>query len=551
VKIGDVKGRSAYERRAWGDAYEALSRASAATLCADDVERLAWSAVLTGHDDASIGAFERLHQLRLDGGEVPRAARAALWLAMRLGSLGESARAGGWLGRAQRLVEREGPDSLERGYLRLPSVVRFTAAGDHRSARAAASEAAEIGERHGDADLRALGRSFEGRALIRQGLIAEGLPLLDEAMLAVTGGELSPCVTGLIYCGVIASCQQCHAHDRAREWTAALNDWCEAQPQLVAFAGACLVHRSEILQLGGAWPEAFAEARRASTRLSKAKDGEAGNAFYQEGELHRLVGEHAEAEKAYARASERGRDPQPGFALLRLSQGQVEAAAAAMRRVLSATSDPLQRTRFLPAHVEIMLAASDLDEARRAAGELDALAARFGMELLAASAQHAKGAVLLDEGDALGAIAPLRNAQESWQRAGAPYASARIRALVARAFQALGDTDGAALERAAARKTFVELGASPDVAIVDAMAEAMATPPRSAAGAKKGAHGLSARELEVLVLVASGRTNKLIARELFVSEKTIDRHVSNIFAKLDVPTRAAATAWAYRRGLVG
>lgn len=547
-----ARGRRAYARRAWGDAYDALSQASAeGPLDAEELERLAFAAALTGREEAAVETFERLHQLRLDAGECLLAARTAFWAAMRLFSLGEPARAGGWLQRAQRLVDREGNDCVERGYLKLPLVFRFTAAGDYASAQAAAAEAAAIGDRYGDSDLRGLGRLFEGRALIRHGRLSEGLPLLDEAMVDVTSGEVSPMVMGVIYCGVIAACQQSYALDRAREWTAALSAWCEEQPQLVTFAGACLIHRSEIMQLRGAWSEAFEEARRASARLSRTKDAEAGNAHYQEGELHRLRGELEDAERAYALASERGRDPQPGMALLRLAQGRVDLAAAAMRRVLSATNAPLERTRFLPAHVEIMLGASDIGEARKAADELCAIAEPLGVETLSAMALHAKGTVTLAEDDARGAIEPLRRAQEIWQRVGAPYLSARVRLVVARAFQALGDEDGAALERDAAKKVFVELGAAPDVAA----AEAMSTPTREetdpARSARGDDHGLSARELEVLLLVATGKTNKVIARELFVSEKTIDRHVSNIFAKLNVSSRAAATAWAFKRGLAG
>ena len=370
---------------------------------------------------------------------------------------------------------------------------------------------------------------------------------LDEAMIAVTSGELSPIVTGLIYCNAIAACPQSYALDRAREWTAALSGWCQAQPQLVPFAGTCLIHRSEIMQLGGAWPEAFEEARQALTRLSQSRGADAGHALYQEAEIHRLRGDLADAERAYTLASERGYDPHPGLALLRLAQDRIDLAAAASRRVVSATSDPLQRTRFLPAHVEIMLAASDVSEARRASDELSALAEGVGMEMLSAMAQHAKGAVTLAEGDARGAIDPLRHAQDAWQRVGAPYLSARIRLLVARAFQALGDDDGARLELDAAKKIFVQLGAAPDVAAIEAMAAAAHAEARTA----PGAHGLSARELEVLRLVASGKTNKAIADALFLSEKTIDRHVSNIFVKLNVPSRAAATAWAYQHGLFG
>ncbi len=542
MKGAKEKGRAAFARRAWGDAYEAFAEAGLSELPAEDVERFAIAAGLSGRDEANVEGFARLYQLRLDAGEPLPAARAAHWAAMRMFALGEPARASGWLARAQRLVDAAGHDCVERGYLLLPHVFRHTAAGDYGAARATAVAAGEIGVRYGDRDLSALARMFEGRALVRHGRLAEGLPILDEAMVAVTSSELSPIVAGLIYCGVIAACQQSYALDRAREWTAALGAWCDAQPQLVAFAGACLIHRSEILQLGGAWSEATVEARRASTRLAATKDFEAGNAFYQEGELHRLRGEPDAAEKAYALASERGREPQPGLSLLRLAQGRVDVAAASTRRVLAATSDPLQRTRFLPAHVEIMLAASDVGEARRAADELAALANGFGMELLHALADHAIGAVLLAEGGARDAIGPLRRAQEAWQRAGAPYPSARIRVLVARAFAALGDEDGAALERGAAKKVFAALGAAPDLAALDVVA--------APARGKASAHGLSARELEVLLLVAAGKTNKIIGAELFVSEKTVDRHVSNIFVKLDVPSRAAATAWAFRHGLV-
>jgi len=542
-----LRGRLAYERRAWADAYDAFSQAHAASaLEADDVERLAWSATLTGRDEPALEAFERLYQLRLDAGENHRAARAAFWLALRVMTLGQSARASGWLGRAERLVDPDREDCAECGYLRLLRIFRLMAAGDHAAAQTAAAEVATLGDRFKDADLSALGRDFQGRAMIRQGQLSEGLRCFDEAMVAATCNELSPIVTGLVYCDAIAACQQTHALDRAREWTMALSGWCDAQPQLVPFAATCLVHRSEVMQLGGAWTEAFDEARRASIRLSGARGGDAGHAAYQEGEIHRLRGELAEAERAYARASERGRDPHPGLALLRVAQGRVDVAAAASRRVLSETNDPLKRTRFLPAHVEIMLAASDLGEARRASDELSALAERFGIDLLNAMALHAKGAHALAAGDARSAIDPLRHARDAWQRVGAPYLSARIRLLMAKAFQSLGDTDGVALEVSAARKVFVELGAAPDVAAIETIAVPAAADTRATPS-----HNLSARELEVLLLVASGKTNKAIAEALFLSEKTVDRHVSNIFVKLDVPSRAAATAWAYQHRLVG
>jgi DNA-binding CsgD family transcriptional regulator len=549
--VSDAKrGRKAYEQRAWGDSYAALSGANAAgRLEADDVERLAVAAALSGHESDAIEAFGQLHQLRLAANEPRRAAKAAFWAGMRAFSIGDMARGSGWLATAQRLVDRESQDCLERAYLNLARVSSLIAKGENETARAGAAEAAELGLRQGDKDLLALARTFEGRALIRLRKIAAGLQVLDEAMVTATAPGCSPIVTGLVYCYVIGACQQCYALDRAREWTSVLSSWCEGQPQLAGFAGTCLVHRSEILQLGGAWPEAAEQARQAWIRLSQTRESSAGLACYQEGEMHRLRGEPDLAEEAYARATERGRDPQPGLSLLRLGQGRIDVAAAGIRRAVAGTKDPLLRTRFLPACVEIMIAAGDIEEARRSADELQSLASDYAMELLGAMGQHARGAVLLAEGDAKNAIDPLRSAQEAWQRAGAPYLAARIRVLIARAYEALGDEEGASLERAAARKVFVSVGAAPDLRALDSLPAPAAAAPKS--GPAKGAHGLSPRELEVLLLVASGKTNKMIAKALFVSEKTVDRHVSNIFAKLDLPSRAAATAWAYQKGLAG
>ncbi|NUP06277.1 MAG: response regulator transcription factor [Polyangiaceae bacterium] len=547
VEDAKERGRRAYANRAWGDAYDALSSASAeGPLDLDDVERLAFSAGLAGHEASAIESFERLHQCCIDAGEVQRAVRAAFWATMRSFAFGERARGSGWLARAQRLVGETTEDCVEHGYVRLPDVFRFTAAGDHAAARLAAREAADVAIRYGDRDLTALARTFEGRALIREGRPSEGLPILDDAMLAVTSGQLSPVVTGIVYCAVIAACQESYAHDRAREWTEALRRWCDEQPQLVPFAGQCLIHRSEILLLGGNWREAAVEAHRASRWLSGTKNPEAGNAFYQEAELHRLRGELSEAERIYAMASDRGRDPQPGLSLLRLAQGRVDIAAATSKRVLSTVVDSLQRAQYLPAHVEIMLAAGNIDEARCSADELGTIAKALGVGMVDAMAEHANGIVTLAQEDARGAIAPLRRAQDIWQGIGATYLVARIRFAIARAFQALGDEDGATLELDAARKTFVNLGASPDVAAIDAVSSR--APKQSSTN---GSSGLSVRELEVLRLVATGKSNKVIARALFLSERTIDRHVSNIFTKLNVTSRAAATAWAFQNGVVG
>ena len=356
-------------------------------------------------------------------------------------------------------------------------------------------------------------------------------------------------MTGIIYCSAIASCQRVYALDRTREWTAALTRWCEAHPQLGMFTGHCLVHRAEIMQMSGSWPEAVEEARRAVERCVHAPEREAaGRAHYQEAEIHRLRGEFAAAEAAYRSASRSGIEPQPGLALLRLAQGDRDAAASAIRRMVGATSDRLQRTRFLPAHVEIMLAVGDLEEARAASLELDETASSFNTEVLVAIAGHARGAVQLAEGNFHAVLDPARRAFGIWQQFGAPYLAARLRVLLARACVALGDVEGARLELEGAREVFERLGARPDLAAVEAIGASLDGDRKAKTPA--GRHGLTERELQVLRLIASGKTNKAIARELSLSEKTVDRHVSNIFTKVDVSSRAAATAFAYEHELI-
>ncbi len=544
---GDVKtylerGRAQYERRAWADAYRLLSLAesSGTPLTGEDLERLATAAYLTGRDDEYLGALDRAHRAHALARDLRRAARCAFWVGLRLQFRGEAARASGWLGRAQRLLERTSADCAEQGYLLLPVVDRRIAAGNLAGAIEAASRAAEIGDRFAEPDLSALARHLQGRVLIQQGRHAEGLALLDEAMVAVTAGELSPLVTGLIYCSVIDGCQEVHALERAREWTSALARWCDGQPDLVAFTGICQVHRAEIMQLNGDWQAGLEEARRAAQRCLAAGNRQAtAAAHYRQAEVLRLRGEFPAAEEAYASASKSGCEPQPGLALLRLAQGRIEAAAAAMRRIMSGSTDRLQRLKLLPAHVEVMLAANDLDAARAACEELERIAHNYDSDVLGAMAAQARGALELAAEQPEKAVAPLRLASQAWLSIQAPYLAARTRALLGLACRALGDEDGAKLELLAAQAAFAQLGAAPDEARVEALQSAART-----------MHGLTARELQVLRLVAAGKTNKTIARELDLSERTVDRHLSNIFGKLDVASRAGATAYAYQHQLM-
>ena len=455
---------------------------------------------------------------------------------------GEMGPATGWLGRAQRLVDQVPEDCVERGYLLMPVAFQHDAAGDFEGASATAAAAVEIGERFGDRDLFALAMHGQGGWLIKAGRVREGLGLLDEAMVAATSGELSPIVTGIVYCGVIAACEEVYDLRRAQEWTAALKEWCDRQPDLMSFTGRCMVHRAEIMQLHGAWTAAVEEAQRAGARFERAMNtGAAAKASYLQGDVHRLRGELDAAEDAYKEASRFGWEPQPGLALLRLAQDRGDAAAAAIRRVLGETTDTLRRASLLPACVQIMLAVGDAEAAREACRELAEISGRYESDVLAAMLDQARGAVELAGGDARAALAPLRQASQAWQQLQAPYEAARVRVLLGLACRAVGDEDAFELELDAARETFDELGAAPDVAWVDSLA----------GGAEPAdTHGLTPRELEVLRLVATGKSNREIAAALVISEHTVARHVQNIFTKLGVPSRTAAGAFAFEHDLV-
>jgi DNA-binding CsgD family transcriptional regulator len=535
------EARECYQQRAWSEAYRLLLLSDRTIpLRAEDLERLATSAYLIGRELDFQRFMERAFHAREQEGNRAAAARCAFWLSLTLLLRGQTGQANGWLTRAQRLVV--GHECVEHGYLLLPIAEKQLDERNPNAAFATASAAAAIGDRVRDPDLSACARHLQGRAAIQQGDVPNALRLLDETMVAVSAGELSPIVTGLIYCSVIDACQRVFASGRAREWTFALGRWCEQQPEMLAFTGTCLVHRAAIMQFEGAWANALAEACRACEGAAvSAGQKPPAAAFYRQAEIHRLRGEFEAAEAAYRHASLLGMEPQPGLALLRSAQGRVDASKAALRRVLTTAADPLDRATFLPAYADIALAAGDLTEARSAAEELEQIAERYTTEVLQAHGAHVRGAVELADRQAEAALASLRRALELWEHLGAVYETARVRLLIALACRALADTESASLEFDAARASFERLGAAPDVARLDALVK------HATSG---GQHGLTPRELDVLRRIAVGKTNKVIAKELSLSERTIDRHVSNILTKLGVPSRAAATAYGYSHKLL-
>jgi DNA-binding CsgD family transcriptional regulator len=534
-------GRAAYERHAWTEAYERLTAADgAAPLDASDLERLAIAAYLLGRPDDSVATGARAHVEAVRAGDVALALRAAYGVGMELMQRGEMAQSGGWLARAGRLAEETDFDGVERGTLLIPQALQTLIAGQPAAALEIFEQVAAIAERFDDAELRTFGRLGRGQSLIAMGETRRGVGLLDEAMTAVIAGDASPIASGIVYCAVIEACQSMFDLRRAQEWTAALTRWWESQPDMVPFRGNCLVFRAALMRFQGAWGEAADEAQRAREWLSRPPPEPAvGEAIYELAELDRLRGAFEAAEAGYREAGSWGRLPEPGFALLQLARGDVAAATASIRRAMAEATDEMVRARMLEPAVEIALAAGDVAAAREAADRLAGLADHVDAPLLRAMAARTEGTVRLAEGDVAGALALLRRAWEAWRALDAPYEAARVRVRTAEACRQLGDLEGAVIETEAAREVFERLGAAADLNALLGRPDSTPFP-----------SGLTAREVEVLRLVAGGLTNRAIADALTISERTVDRHVSNIFTKLDVSTRAAATAFAYEHGLV-
>jgi DNA-binding CsgD family transcriptional regulator/tetratricopeptide (TPR) repeat protein len=533
---------TAYASRAWAEAFAQLTAADAEhPLDAMHLERLAVAAHCLGRNEESVAAWGRAFDSHLDAGDPTAAATAASWCAFGLLTRGEFVPGSGWIERAKALFEEHDLDCAAVGFIRSHLAAGLMVSGDPATALPMFEESVEWAERFGDRDGRAAAQIGQAQCLTQLGHTTRAMRQLDELFVTLASQDLSPLVAGLVFCAAIEACQAAFDVRRAQAWTTALSRWCDQQPDLVPYRGNCLVHCAEILALHGAWQEAYAEAERARDWLTEAlADHAVGNAYYRLAELHRLRGAYSDAEAAYQNASRRGQETQPGFGLLRLAQGHVNSAAAAIRRALEEASAPGPRAALLSAQVEVALAAGDISLGAAAAGQLAEVAAAAAVPMLRAQAMYAVGAVRLAEGDARAALVSLRDAWKIWQELDAPHEAARSRVLIGRACQALGDGDTAEMEFDAARWAFGELGAVPDLERLEKLSPG--TPPAAPGG-------LSLRETQVLRLVAAGKTNRAIADELFLSERTVHRHLSNIFSKLDVSTRSAATAYAFKHDL--
>jgi DNA-binding NarL/FixJ family response regulator len=518
------RARAAFAQRDWQAAYDAFKACS--LLEADDHDALAESAHWLGQAEDAITHYTEAHRLHLDNNARRRASLSAFNAAIYLRLTGQGAQADGWLSRSHRLLEGE-EEGAEHGYPLYLESARLMGS-DLDAAIVTAKNMQDIGKRFGDDTLVALGVFYEGRSLVKQARVREGLALLDEAMLAALSDRLKPMWTGAIYCGLLSACHELADHRRAREWTAATTQWCSPLPMASLYPGICRVHNAEILSLHGDWEQAEREALAICDDMAGIDVFVVADAFYEVGEVRRLRGNYVGAEDAYNRAHEAGRDPQPGCALLLLARGEVPAATSSIAAAVAAFGGSrLERAPLHAAQVEIALAGGNIDLADSSANEVAETAETFQSEGLRAVAHHCQGAVALAKGQPVVALGTLRMAASAWQELDAPYETARVRVLLAEAYRSLDDGAAADRELAAANAAFAKLGVGPG------------------AEAKSAPGGLTERELEVLRLVAMGKSNAEVAAELFLSAKTVARHLSNIFTKIGVSSRAAATAWAY------
>lgn len=525
----------------WTETYKNLVKADQdRALELPEMETLALAAFLTGRDTYCYDILERAHHGYLTREKTEQAVRCAFWLGLMLINAGEKARGSGWMARTERLLsDEQRPECAEKGLLLIPAALGALSSGQAANAQKLFEQAITIGEKFDDIDLIALGRLGKGQAMIQQGIVAKGIKLLDETMIIVETEEIFPLVKGIIYCAVVETCRKIWDLRRAQEWTLALTRWIDSQPDILPFRGQCLVRRAEIFQLQGEWPIALEQSHNACKLLTRPPgQPAAGEAFYLQAELKRLMGDFEEAERCYIEAAKWSRKPQPGLALLRLAQGLNEDAETSIKNTLKETKEIKRRAELLPGFIKIMVAVRRTEEALQATKELHHIARKFDTPYLYAISSYCQGSVLIAEGNFQVSKEHLYKALKIWDTLHLPYESALTRELIGLVYRKLNDKDNSNLELAAAKWVFEQLNSQPDLDRINRMLNG------SSGGHKS--HGLSLRELQVLRLVTSGKTNKSVAGELFISERTVDRHVSNIFNKLNVSSRVEATSFAFK-----
>ena len=454
------RGREAAARGSWRDAYDLLSSLEPAELSPGDLELIAEATSWTGPTERCIDASERAFNGYLSGDDQPGAARIALRLARGYYLLSAGSVAAGWVKRAERLLEDE-PECVEHGQLARLRGVAANARGDVDAAQEQLRRALEIARRFGDRDLEALTLHNQGSVLIGAGEVEEGWALIDESAATAAAGNLRPTATGSVYCWTITTCRNLQEVRRAGEWTARFEQWCERTSLPGGWRGDCRVHHAEVLRLHGRWSEAEAEAEAACEDfLAFNMPGEAGHATYELGEIQLRRGDLGGAAASFRSAIEAGGEAQPGLALLRLAEGKLGVGLSELARALAdVPNDRMERARLLPAFVEIAVAAEQMETARDAAVELDALATLYGSDALTATACWARGLVALADADPAAAVAPLREAVRRWHALEAPYEAARARTLLGEAYQATSEDESAAVELEAAHAIFARLGA--------------------------------------------------------------------------------------------
>lgn len=543
-------GERALKEGRWDDARAAFEAAVAADETPEALEGLAWAARWLDEGKTALTARERAYALYLERGDPASAGRAALWLSVEhtVFEEGAEAVAGGWLARARRLLEGLEP-TPEHAWIAERLGRHALAEGDTQTARGHGGEVVEIAATISRSDLEALGLALQGQALVAENEVAEGMRLLDEAAAAVAASKASDLVcVGTTYCKMLNACELTGDVERASEWCERTTEVARRH-ELQHLFSLCRTSYAGVLILRGRWAEAEAELLPALRDFQSARPGAKGEAVGRLADLRRRQGRFKEAAELLAQL-EGSRTAVLGRAALALDRGDARAARDLAERFLRQTParDRWRRCAALDVLVRACAARSELGAGERALLELRSIAGDAPTVRLQAMASGAAGDLARASGDPERARRLLEDAVDLFARCGAPFEAARARLGLARALRECGRAPEAAEEAEAARGAFADLGAGRDLELAARFATGLEQDGGGEPPAAVDA-GLTARELEVLALIAEGLTNREIAARLVVSEHTVHRHTTNLYRKLGVSSRAAATAYAHRHRL--